>query len=68
MTGLLAMAAGAGMADWSRQVKSESFLLVDRFGQPRVSLGLEGDGTAALQFLDKNAKPRMSLSLNHSRR
>src|SRR5689334_2058344 len=60
---VVALVAGARLADSPGDVVTERFVLKDRFGQPRLTMAVEPDGRAALSFLDKDAKPRLALSV-----
>jgi hypothetical protein len=46
-----------------REVRANSFLLVDKDGKPRADLGLLTDGNPALTFYDKERKPRAILGV-----
>src|SRR5262249_33428601 len=54
-------AAGAAYVERT-ELRTDHLVLLDKFGQPRVDLGVDIDGKAALQFLDKDQKPRLSIS------
>ena len=55
--------AGASLADHVPEVRTERLVLVDKLGQPRVELNVDAQGRAALGFLDKDQKPRLSLAM-----
>src|SRR5579859_1359751 len=55
--------AGAAVADRVQEVRTDRLVLLDKLGQPRAELSVDSQGKAALDFLDKDQKPRLSLAL-----
>jgi hypothetical protein len=52
---------GANLADVSKVIEAERFVLRDRSGAKRIQLSVDADGTARQDFCDKDGKTLMKL-------
>jgi len=62
--GLVAGIAGAKYADDLKRIEASHFVLKDKSGKMRASLGIRADGTPGLGLFDDRGKVRLSLDIS----
>jgi hypothetical protein len=59
----LTLLLGATTVDRVEEIRAQRFVLVGQDGKPRVGVGVNPDGIAALRLFDQNGSPRAELSV-----